>query len=49
MTRTHHTHLDVYDRLQREDLVKNSIILATFLYHAAMRPEPLPRKPLPEK
>lgn len=47
MTRTHHTHLDVYDRLQREDLVKNSIILATFLYHAAMRDEPLPRKPLP--
>jgi carboxypeptidase Q len=47
-TRTHHTHLDVYDRLQREDLVKNAIVLATFLYQAAMRPEPLPRKPLPE-
>lgn len=49
MTRTHHTHLDVYDRLQREDLVKNSIILATFLYHAAMRDQPLPRKPLPQE
>lgn len=48
MSRTHHTHLDVYDRLQREDLVKNSIILATFLYHAAMREAPLPRKPLPQ-
>ncbi len=49
MTRTHHTHLDVYDRLQREDLVKNAIIVATFLYHAAMRDAPLPRKPLPER
>ncbi len=47
MTRTHHTHLDTYDRLQREDLVKNSAILATFLYQAAMRDEPLPRKPIP--
>ncbi len=47
MTRTHHTHLDTYDRLQREDLVKNSAILATFLYQAAMREKPLPRKPTP--
>ncbi|MFN3414061.1 MAG: M28 family peptidase, partial [Thermoanaerobaculum sp.] len=47
MTRTHHTHLDTFDRLQREDLVKNSAILATFLYQAAMRDEPLPRKPVP--
>ncbi|MCS7182800.1 MAG: M20/M25/M40 family metallo-hydrolase [Thermoanaerobaculum sp.] len=47
-TRTHHTDLDVFVRLQREDLIKNSIVLATFLYHAAMREQPIPRKPVPD-
>jgi hypothetical protein len=47
MSRTHHTQLDVYDYLRREDLVQASVVLATFLYHAAMRPERLPRKPMP--
>jgi Zn-dependent M28 family amino/carboxypeptidase len=46
-SRTHHTHLDVYERLVPEDLIKNAIILASFVYHAANRPDPLPRKPLP--
>ena len=45
-TRTHHTNVDVYDRLQKEDLMQASVVLATFLYQAAMREEPLPRKPL---
>lgn len=45
-TRTHHTNMDVYDRLQKEDLMQASVVLATFLYQAAMRDEPLPRKPL---
>jgi hypothetical protein len=44
--RTHHTNLDVYDRLQQKDLMQASVVLATFLYQAAMREEPLPRKPL---
>jgi carboxypeptidase Q len=48
-TRTHHTHLDTYDHLKREDLMQASVILAAFLYDAAMRPEPLPRKPLPQE
>jgi carboxypeptidase Q len=46
--RTHHSDMDVYDHLQREDLVQASVVLASFLYHAAMRPEKLPRLPLPE-
>lgn len=46
-TRTHHTNIDVYDRLQREDLVQASVILASFVYHAAMREKPFPRKPPP--
>jgi hypothetical protein len=46
-TRTHHTNLDQYERLIQEDLIKNAMIMASFAYHAANRPEPLPRKPLP--
>jgi hypothetical protein len=45
-TRTHHTNLDVYDRLQKTDLMQAAVVLATFAYHAAMRPERLPRRPL---
>jgi hypothetical protein len=46
-TATHHTNLDVFDRLQREDLMQASVVMATFAYHAAMREARLPRKPLP--
>ena len=45
--RTHHTNMDVYDRLQRQDLMQASVIMAAFLYDAAMREEMLPRKPSP--
>lgn len=48
-SRTHHTHLDDYDHLRREDLMQASVIMASFLYHAAMRPDLLPRKPLPQE
>ena len=47
-TRTHHSHLDTRDHVEREDLMQASAVLASFLYHAAMRDEPLPRKPMPE-
>jgi carboxypeptidase Q len=47
-SRTHHTNLDVYERAIQEDLTHNAIVIATFAYHAAMRDEPLPRKPLPK-
>lgn len=45
-TRTHHSNMDVYDRLQAEDIQQAAIIMASFVYHAAMREEKLPRKPL---
>ncbi|HKQ59802.1 MAG TPA: M20/M25/M40 family metallo-hydrolase [Candidatus Polarisedimenticolaceae bacterium] len=48
-SRTHHTHMDVYDHLRREDLIQASVVLASVLYDAATRAEPLPRKPLPQK
>jgi Zn-dependent M28 family amino/carboxypeptidase len=46
-TRTHHTTLDTFDRLQQADLVQAAVVMATFAYDAAMRPQRLPRRPLP--
>ena len=46
-THSHHTNMDVFDRLQAEDLMKNAVIVASFAYHAANREALLPRKPLP--
>jgi carboxypeptidase Q len=46
-TRTHHTNLDVYNRLVKDDLMKNAAIVAAFVYMTANREELLPRKPLP--
>jgi hypothetical protein len=47
-TRTHHTNLDLYDRVLPEDVMKNAVIMASFAYHAANRDAKLPRKPLPK-
>jgi len=44
---THHTDMDTYDRLQREDLMQAAVVIATFAWHAAMREEMMPRKPQP--
>jgi hypothetical protein len=46
-TRTHHSNMDVFDRVQEEDLKQASIIMAAFAYDAAMREGRFPRKPLP--
>lgn len=42
--RTWHTDQDVYDHLEENDMKQAAVVVATFLYHAAMRPEKLPRK-----
>jgi Zn-dependent M28 family amino/carboxypeptidase len=47
-TRTHHTNLDVYESILPDDLKQAAVIVASFVYHAAMRDEKLPRKPLPK-
>jgi carboxypeptidase Q len=47
-SRTHHSNMDVYERIQEEDMKKNAVIVAAFVYHAANRDEKLPRKPLPK-
>jgi len=46
-TRTHHSNMDVYDRIQADDMKQASVIIASFVYNAAMRDEKLPRKSLP--
>jgi hypothetical protein len=45
-TRTHHSNMDVYDRLQPDDLKQMAVIVASFVYDAAMRDQMLPRKPI---
>lgn len=47
-TRTHHTNMDSYDRVCSNDLMQASVVVASFVYHTAMRDEKLPRKPLPK-
>ncbi len=47
-SRTHHTNFDTLDHVVREDLIQASIVMASFLYHAAMRDEAIPRKPMPK-
>jgi carboxypeptidase Q len=46
-TRTHHSTMDVYDRIQEDDMKQAATIMASFVYHAAMRDQKLPRKPKP--
>src|SRR5581483_2151880 len=45
-TRTHHSNMDVYDRLQFDDLKQIAVIVADFVYNAAMRDQMFPRKPI---
>ncbi|MBC3933353.1 M20/M25/M40 family metallo-hydrolase [Undibacterium curvum] len=48
MTRTHHSNIDVYDKVQKSDLSQAALIVASFVAHAANRNELLPRKPMPK-
>jgi hypothetical protein len=45
-TLTHHTNMDVYERVSGSDLMQQAVVLAWFAYQAAMREEMMPRKPL---
>ncbi len=46
-TRTHHSNMDVYERVQAKDMMQNAVIVASFAYNAANRDDLLPRKALP--
>jgi carboxypeptidase Q len=43
-SRTHHSNMDVFDRLPADDMRRNAVILASMVYLAAMRDQPLPRE-----
>jgi hypothetical protein len=46
-SRTHHSNMDTYERLQPDDLAQAAVVEAIFVYDTAMRDQMLPRKPLP--
>ena len=46
-SRTHHSNMDTYERLQPEDRAQAATVEAIFVYNTAMRDQMLPRKPLP--
>jgi hypothetical protein len=48
-TRTHHTNMDVYERIQAADLKQMAVIVASFVYMTANADQLLPRKPLPKQ
>ncbi len=47
-TRTHHTNMDVLERVQPADLKQMAVIVASFVYMTANADQLLPRKPLPK-
>ena len=46
-TRTHHSDMDVYDRLHPSDLEQAAVVEAIFLYNTSEREAMMPRKPFP--
>ncbi len=44
-TRTHHTNMDLYERLQEADLKKNAVIIATMVLQTANMEQKISRKP----
>lgn len=46
-TRTHHSNMDVYDRIQAQDMEQMAVVEAAFVYNAATRKDKLPRNDLP--
>jgi carboxypeptidase Q len=45
-SRTHHSNMDVFDRIQADDMKQAATIMAAFVYLTAMRDEKIPRKPM---
>jgi len=46
-SRTHHSNMDLYERLQPDDLAQAAVVEAIFVYNTAQRDQMLPRKPVP--
>jgi carboxypeptidase Q len=45
-TRTHHSNMDVYERIQEPDMKQMAVIVASFVYLTANRDDFVPRKPI---
>lgn len=45
--RTHHSNADTFERLVIDDLKQAAVVVASTVYHLAMRDEMMPRKPAP--
>lgn len=48
-SRAHHSSVDTFDHLKKDDLRQAAIVLAGLLIETANRPDALPRNPLPAK
>ena len=46
-SRTHHSNIDVYQSAIEADLQQAAVVMASFVYHTAMRDAMLPRQELP--
>ncbi len=46
-TRTHHTNMDLYDRLEIDDLKQMATVIAIITYHTAQRQDRMPRESIP--
>jgi hypothetical protein len=45
-SRTHHSNMDTFDHVVKDDVVQQGAVAAVFAWYAANTPERLPRKPL---
>ena len=45
-SRTHHSNMDTFDHVQKDDVIQQGAVAAVFAWSAANSPEKLPRKPL---
>ena len=46
-SRTHHSNMDTFDHVQKDDVIQQGAAAAVFAWFAANSPDRLPRKPLP--
>ena len=46
-SRTHHTNMDLYERVQEDDMKQGATMMTLFAYNAAMRDARFPRKAMP--
>ena len=44
-SRTHHSNMDTFDHVQKDDVIQQGAVAAVFAWYAANTPERLPRKP----